>query len=327
MDNEFYCCSRIYLYCIKLDNRYTVAEKKNSTRGQFSRSYSSSTGEIKKYTHFIMSTSKQPLTFVLDLGQPPGQDIKIPVTFDQHSSAATSPVLRIKGAISEKQTGHAGTHSSDGRGGGSDGRGRGGDLDCSGRNDHSNSNNNNNHRGNRSGGNVRKVSVYESLLNQHSEVFDATGLSKGEIIRRMKKGNVGASQLEQFVSDLFRDVDQLQEEEKKKQEESKSWSLVSKKSVRRTSAQQQQDTGIPEHDGSTQHGRVAMRGDREDRERQCILRDLNVDSEKRLNSIKKDGNFLRDESSHKASPGDGASKEECGKEEGEKKRVSIIYFL
>ena len=60
---------------------------------------------------------------------------------------------------------------------------------------------------------------------------------------------------------------------------------------------------------------------------QCILCDSNLDSESCLNSIKKDGNFLRDESSHKASPGDGASKEECGKEEGEKKRVSIIYFL
>ena len=60
---------------------------------------------------------------------------------------------------------------------------------------------------------------------------------------------------------------------------------------------------------------------------QFIPRDSNLDSESCLNSIKKDGNFLRDESSHKASPGDGASKEECGKEEGEKKRVSIIYFL
>ena len=38
----------------KLDNRYTVAEKKNNTRGQFSRSYSSSTGEIKKYTHILL---------------------------------------------------------------------------------------------------------------------------------------------------------------------------------------------------------------------------------------------------------------------------------
>ena len=202
-----------------------------------------------------MSASKQPLTFVLDLGQPPGQDIKIPVTSDQHSSAVTSPALWIKGAISGKQTGHAGTHSSGGRGGGSEGRGRGGDR--SGHNDRSNSNNNNNHRGNRSGGNVRKVSVQETLYNQYSEVIDVTGLSKREIISRMKKGNVGASQLEQFVSDLFLVLDRQLQEGKKTQEES--WIQVSKKSVKRTSAQRQQGTGIP-----GQRGCGAMCDDRGD---------------------------------------------------------------
>ena len=70
-----------------------------------------------------------------------------------------------------------------------------------------------------------------------------------------------------------------------------------------------------------------MRGDCEDRERQCILRDLNLDSERRLNSIKKDGNFLRDKSSHEASADDGSFKEENGKGEGEKKRVSTIFYV
>ena len=200
------------------------------------------------------------------------QDIKKSVTSDQHSSAVTSSISCTKGAASEKQTRRDDSHSSGGRGGGSggrgggsEGRGRGGDR--SGRNDRSKSNNN--HRGNRSGGNVRKVSVQETLYNQYSEVIDVTGLSKREIISRMKKGNVGASQLEQFVSNLFRALDQLQEE--KKQEESKSWTQVSKKSEKKTSAQQQQDTEIPGHGGSF--------------------------------------------------------KEENGKREGEKKRVSIIYFM
>jgi len=50
-------------------------------------------------------------------------------------------------------------------------------------------------------------------------------------------------------------------------------------------------------------------------------------SESCLNSVKKDGNFLRDESSHEASTDDGSFKEENGKGEGEKKRVSIIYSM
>ena len=60
---------------------------------------------------------------------------------------------------------------------------------------------------------------------------------------------------------------------------------------------------------------------------QCILRCSNVDSESCLNSVKKDGNFLRDESSHEESADDGSFKEENGKGEGEKKRVSIIFFM
>ena len=99
-------------------------------------------------------------------------------------------------------------------------------------------------------GNLRKVSVHETLYN---EIIDATGLSKSEIISRMKKGNVGVSQLQ---------LDQLQEEEK----EQGPWSQVSKKSVKKTSAQRQQATGIPGHGGSAQRGRGPMRGDGEDRE-------------------------------------------------------------
>ena len=60
---------------------------------------------------------------------------------------------------------------------------------------------------------------------------------------------------------------------------------------------------------------------------QCILRCSNVDSESCLNSVKKDGNFLRNESFHEASTDDGSFEEENGKGEGEKKRVSIIYFM
>ena len=146
--------------------------------------------------------------------------------------------------------GRDGSRSSGGSGGGSGGRGGG----RSGRNnDSSNSKN----REDRSGGNVLKVSVHETLYNQHSEVIDVTRLSKREIISRMKRGNVGASQLEQFVSDMFHDLDQLQEE--KKQEESKSWSLVSKKPIKKASAQRQQVTGI-----AGQRGRGAMCGNRGD---------------------------------------------------------------
>jgi len=167
--------------------------------------------------------------------------------------AVTSPPSCTKGAASEKQTGCDGSHSSgeSERGGGSEGRGGG----RSGRNDD---------RSNRSGGNIRKVSsVHETLYNQHREVLKATGLSKREIISKMKKGNVGASQMERFVSDLFLVLDQLQEEEKKEN----SWSQVSKKSVKKTSAQQQQGTGISGHGGSAQRGRGAMRGDGKDRGR------------------------------------------------------------
>ena len=60
---------------------------------------------------------------------------------------------------------------------------------------------------------------------------------------------------------------------------------------------------------------------------QFIPRDSNLDSESCLNSIKGDGNFLRDESSHEESSDDGSSKEKYGKGEGEKKRVSLIDFM
>ena len=60
---------------------------------------------------------------------------------------------------------------------------------------------------------------------------------------------------------------------------------------------------------------------------QCILRGSNLDSEICLNSIKKDGNFLRDKSSHEASADDGSFKEANGKDEGEKKRVSLIFYV
>ena len=117
--------------------------------------------------------------------------------------------------MSNQQMGRGGSRSSGGRGGGSGGRGGG----RSGRNDRSNNNN----RGNRSGGNVRKVSVHEALYNQNRGAIDATGMSKREVISRMKKGNVGAGQMEQFVSDLF----SVQPQEQKPKEES--WSQVPKK--------------------------------------------------------------------------------------------------
>ena len=60
---------------------------------------------------------------------------------------------------------------------------------------------------------------------------------------------------------------------------------------------------------------------------QFIPRDSNLDSESCLNSIKGDGNFLRDESSHEESSDDGSSKDKNGKGEGEKKRVSLIFFM
>ena len=64
----------------------------------------------------------------------------------------------------------------------------------------------------------------------------------------------------------------------------------------------------------------------ENKAAQFIPRDSNLDSESCLNSVEKDGNFLHDESSHEVIADDGTSKEENGKGEGEKKKVSIIFF-
>ena len=84
----------------------------------------------------------------------------------------------------------------------------------------------------------------------------------------MKKGNVGAGQMEQFVSDLF----SAQPQEQKPKEES--WSQVSKKSDKKASAQRQQGTGFSGRGGSAQRGRGAMRGDRGDRGRSAPNRTM-----------------------------------------------------
>ena len=59
---------------------------------------------------------------------------------------------------------------------------------------------------------------------------------------------------------------------------------------------------------------------------QFIPHDSNLNSESCLDSVEKDGNFLHDESSHEVIAVDSTSKEENGKGEGEKKKVSIIFF-
>ena len=267
----------------------------------------------------MMSASKLSRTFVLG---PP--DVKKSVTSDQQFSATTSPPSCTKEAASKKQI--SGSRSSGGKGGGSEGRGGG----HSGRNDDRSNRSNNNHRGNRSGGNVRKVSVYETLFNQHREVFDATGLSKGEIISRMKKGNVGTSQLEQFVSDLFLilDLDRQLQEGKKIQEESSI--QASKKSVNRMSAQQQ-GTGIPGHLFALDAAKTAAAKKQSvtvtaATHTQAARKQIATKAAKEQKENPSKGNCLRDESSHKTSADDGSFKEENGKGEGEKKRVSIILL-
>ena len=265
----------------------------------------------------MMSASKLSRTFVLG---PP--DVEKFVTSDQQFSATTSPPSCTKEAASKKQIRRDGSRSSGGRGGGSEGRGGG----HSGRNDDRSNLSNNNHRGKRSGGNIRKVSVYETLFNQHREVFDATGLSKGEIISRMKKGNVGTSKLEQFVSDLF-------QEGKKTQE--KSWILVSKKSVKRMSTQWQQGTGIPGHLFALDAAKTAAAKKQSvtvtaATHTQAACKQTATKSAKESVKEQKEnpskGNCLRDESSHKTSADDDSFKEENGKGNEEKMKVSLIYF-